>query len=143
MVTEPPQYDPGAAQPPPPPPPPAGNVQPPPAGSAPPPPPAGLPPVTDRRAPDRRSRESRFGELSAEDRSQFARTAAAATMALSGGLFVLFVFFWALGAIDVTDAVAATAVAVVLALVWLGGFLYRRGQEEPEIIRRDRERRGF
>jgi anti-sigma-K factor RskA len=114
LVTEPPQYDPAAAPPPPP------------------------PPVADRRSPERRSYDRR-----AEDRAQITRTAAAAAMAICGGLFVLFVFFWALGAIDVKDAVAATAVAVVLALVWLGGFLYRRNQEEPLLIRRDRERRGF
>jgi hypothetical protein len=126
MVTEPPHYDPRAATPEPPPP----------------PPPHGLPPVTDRRAPERRS-SARPNAPLAEDRSQLARTAAAAAMAFCGGLFVLFVFFWVLGAIDVGDAVAATIVAVVLALVWLGGFLYRRGQEEPLLIRRDRERRGF
>jgi fatty acid desaturase len=96
------------------------------------------PQVADRRAPERRSYDRRE-----EDRAQFLRTSAAAAMAICGGLFVLFVFFWALGAIDVKDAVAATIVAVVLALVWLGGFLYRRGQEEPPLLRRDRERRGF
>jgi hypothetical protein len=95
-------------------------------------------PVADRRAPERRSFERR-----AEDRAQFARTAAAAAMAICGGLCVLFVFFWALGAIDVKDAVGATAVAVVLALVWLSGFLYRRRQDAGEVVRRDRERRGF
>ncbi|MEA2411808.1 MAG: hypothetical protein QOC77_2369 [Thermoleophilaceae bacterium] len=113
MITEPPQYDPAATVPPP-------------------------PAVADRRAPERRS-----SDRQAEDRAQLARTAAAAAMALCGGLFVLFVFFWGLGAIDVQDAVAATIVAVVLALVWLTGFLYRRRQEEPPLIRRDRERRGF
>ena len=113
MGTEPPQYDPAAA---------------------PLPPPA----VADRRAPERRSYERR-----AEDRARFVRTAAAAAMAICGGLFVLFLFFWALGAINVKDAVAATIVAVVLALVWLTGFLYRRRQEEPPLIRQDRERRGF
>ena len=97
-----------------------------------------LPPVADRRAPERRTFDRRE-----EDRAQLARTAAAAAMAICGGLFVVFVFFWALGAIDVKDAVAATVVAVVLALVWLAGFLYRRRQEEPLLIRRDRERRGF
>jgi Flp pilus assembly protein TadB len=101
----------------------------------PPPPP---PPVADRRAPERRSYDRRD-----EDRAELARTAAAAAMAACGGLFVVFVFFWALGAIDVRDAVAATIVAVLLALVWLAGFLYRRRQEEPLLIRRDRERRGF
>jgi Flp pilus assembly protein TadB len=118
MVTEPPQYDPAAAQQPPPPPPP--------------------PAVPDRRAPERRSFDRR-----ADDRAQLTRTAAAAAMAIAGGLVVLFLFFWALGAIDVKDAVAATVVAVVLALVWLAGFLYRRRQEEPALLRQDRERRGF
>jgi Flp pilus assembly protein TadB len=113
MVTEPPQYDPAATPPP-------------------------LPAVPDRRAPERRAYDRR-----AEDRAQLARTAAAAAMAVCGGLFVLFVFFWALGAIDVKDAVAATIVAVALALVWLTGFLYRRRQEEPPLLRQDRERRGF
>ena len=98
-----------------------------------------LPPhVADRRAPERRS-----FDRPVEERTEVGRTVAAAAMALCGGLFVLFVFFWALGAIDVKDAVAATIVAAVLALVWLGGFLYRRRQEESLVIRRDRERRGF
>src|SRR3954464_1967565 len=100
--------------------------------------PAPPPHVADRRAPERRS-----FDRPAEERTDVGRTVAAAAMALCGGLFVLFVFFWALGAIDVKDAVAATIVAVVLALVWLGGFLYRRRQEESLRIRRDRERRGF
>jgi Flp pilus assembly protein TadB len=113
MVTEPPQYDPAAA-------------------------PPALPAVADRRAPERRSYER-----SAEDQARLVRTAAAAAMGLCGGLFVLFVFFWALGAIDVKDAVAATIVAFVLALVWVAGFMYRRRQEEPPLLRQDRERRGF
>ena len=95
-------------------------------------------PVADRRSPERRSFERR-----AEDRAQFVRTAAAAAMAICGGLFVLFVFFWALGAIDVKDAVAATVCAVVLALVWLSGFLYRRRHLAGDVVQRDRERRGF
>src|SRR3954451_15700757 len=99
---------------------------------------AALPAVADRRAPERRSYERPV-----EDRTQLARNAAAAAMALCGGLFVLFVFFWALGAIDVKDAVAATVVALLLALVWAAGFLYRRRQEGPPLLRRDRERRGF
>jgi hypothetical protein len=113
MATQPPQFDPATA-------------------------PPQLPAVPDRRAPERRSYER-----SAEDRTRLARTAAAAAMGICGGLFLLFVFFWALGAIDVKYAVAATIVAVVLALVWLTGFLYRRRQEEPPLLRRDRERRGF
>jgi fatty acid desaturase len=98
-----------------------------------------LPPVADRRAPERRSGYERADE----PRIDYARTAAAAAVAFCGGLVIVFLFFWALGAIDVGDAVAATIVAVVLALVWLAGHLHRRRQEEPLIIRRDRERRGF
>jgi Na+-driven multidrug efflux pump len=69
-------------------------------------------------------------------------------MAICGGLAVLFVFFWALGAINVEDAVAATIVAVVLAAVWLFGLLYRRRQIEEDLVaqrvsKQDRERRGF
>jgi hypothetical protein len=109
MVTEPPHYDPRS-----------------------------LPPVADRRAPERRSYQRPAGE-----RVLVARTAGAAAVAFCGGLFVVFVFFWALGAVDVTDAVAATVVAVLLALIWVAGFVYRRGQEESFLIRRDRERRGF
>jgi uncharacterized membrane protein YfcA len=103
------------------------------------PPRAAPPPVTDRRSPERRTYERR-----GEGSTQVARTAAAAAMAICGGLALLFVFFWALGAIDVGDAVAATVVAVALAGVWAGGFLYRRRREESrEVLRRDRERRGF
>ena len=96
------------------------------------------PPVADRRSPERRSYDRRI-----EDRTRVARTAAAAAMAICGGLVVLFLFFWALGAIDVKDAVAATVVTVVLASVWLSGLVYRRRHEEPPTIRHERERRGF
>jgi protein-S-isoprenylcysteine O-methyltransferase Ste14 len=99
--------------------------------------------VADRRSPERRAYDRR-----AEDRAQFIRTAVAAAMAICGGLAVLFVFFWALGAIDVKDAVAATIVAVVLAGVWLAGFLYRRRLIHEDLTaqrvsKQDRERRGF
>lgn len=116
------------------------TVQPPgPPQAAPPPP----PPVADRRAPERRAYHRR-----AEDRAQFARVAAAAAMAICGGLAVLFVFFWALGAINVKNAVGATVVAVVLAVVWLAGLLYRRKQIQGDLVaqrvsKQDRERRGF
>jgi hypothetical protein len=117
------------------------TVQPPgPPEAVPPPPP---PPVADRRAPERRAYSRR-----AEDRAQFMRVAAAAAMAICGGLAVLFVFFWALGAIDVKDAVAATVAAVVLAGVWLAGLLYRRRHIQEDLVaqrvsKQDRERRGF
>jgi type IV secretory pathway component VirB8 len=56
---------------------------------------------------------------------------------------LVFVFFWALGAFTLTNAVAATAVVLLLALIWLAAYLYRSRQEETPFIRRDRERRGF
>jgi Na+-driven multidrug efflux pump len=96
--------------------------------------------VADRRAPDRRSGEYRR----AEDRAAVVRTAIVAATAICGGLAVLFVFFWGLGAINVKDAVAATIIAVVLAGVWLAGFVYRHRQRESTVvIRHERERRGF
>lgn len=99
------------------------------------------PPPVDRRAPERRSYARR-----AEDRTELARSAAAAAAAVCGGLAALFIFFWALGAIDVKNAVAATIGACVLALVWLAGYLYRHRTEQGEymrVSRIDRERRGF
>jgi hypothetical protein len=56
----------------------------------------------------------------------------------------VFVFFWALGAFDVGNAVAAASVVVLLALVWLAFHLYRsRHEDSHDVIRRERERRGF
>jgi hypothetical protein len=98
-----------------------------------------LPPVADRRAPERRSSY----DPPDVERTDYPRTAAAAAMSFCGGLAILFVFFWALGGINLGNAVAATVAAVVLALIWLAGAMYRRGREEPLVIRRDRERRGF
>lgn len=102
------------------------------------------PPVADRRAPERRSGYDRR----AEERTEFTRVAVASAMAICGGLAILFVFFWALGAIDVKNAVASTVIAIVFALVWIAGLLYRRRTigQDPEAHRtalQDRERRGF
>jgi hypothetical protein len=99
---------------------------------------SGLPAVADRRAPERRSDPAQRPE-----RVFDARTAIAVGAALCGGLVLVFVFFWALGAVDVTDAMATTSVVLLLALVWLVVYLYRSRQEESDVIRRDRERRGF
>lgn len=109
-------------------------------------PPPPLPAVADRRAPEGRRAHPRGrpAPLPPADPPTLTRTAAAAALALCGGLAILFLFFWAFGAVDAGDAVVATAVAFVLALVWLGGFLYRRrALEAREVTRRDRERRGF
>jgi hypothetical protein len=96
------------------------------------------PPVGDRRAPERRSYQRR-----AEDRVQLARTAIVAATSICGGLAILFVFFWLLGAIDVKDAVAAAVAAIVLAAVWTGGFVYRHRVESHQAKVHERERRGF
>jgi hypothetical protein len=97
------------------------------------------PPVQDRRAPDRRS----GGMRRAEDRAQLLRTGVVAATSICGGLAILFVFFWAIGAVDIQDAVASTVAAVVLALVWLAGFWYRHRTEPESYVRHERERRGF
>jgi hypothetical protein len=97
------------------------------------------PPVADRRRPERRTGELRR----AEDRAQMVRTAIVAATSICGGLAILFVFFWALGAIDVKDAVAAAIAAIVLALVWIAGFVYRHQVESKISRHHERERRGF
>jgi uncharacterized membrane protein YqjE len=100
-----------------------------------------LPLVADRRAPERRKRpySPRRRELELD-----ARTALAGAVAFCGGLVLVFVFFWVLGAFDVGDAIATASVVVLLALVWLAFHLYRSRQEEShDVIRRERERRGF
>ncbi len=102
------------------------------------------PPIVEerRRIPDRRQSERR-----AEDRSRYLRTAAAAAVAICGGLSIVYLFFAAFGAIDLEEALAATVVALVMGLVWIGGYLVRHRQAagtagEPG-DRVDRERRGF
>jgi|SRR5215212_9699946 len=97
------------------------------------------PPAADRRSPDRRTGELRR----TEDRIQMMRTAIVAATSICGGLAVLFVFFWALGAVDVENAVASAIAAAVLAFVWLAGFWYRHQVESHQGRLRERERRGF
>jgi putative flippase GtrA len=94
--------------------------------------------VADRRAPERRSFQRRE-----EDRVRFTRTAIVAASSICGGLAILFLFFWALGAVDVQDAAAAGVAAIVLAAVWVGGFVYRRRVESHQAHVHERERRGF
>jgi hypothetical protein len=102
------------------------------------------PPVVEerRRTPDRRQLERR-----AEDRSRYLRTAAAAAVAICGGLSIVYLFFAAFGAIDIEEALAATVVAVVMGVVWLGGYFVRHRQASgpglPPTERLNRERRGF
>jgi hypothetical protein len=113
----------------------------------PPPPPGVQPPSAGAPGPERRA-EERAGYLRrTEDREILARervrAAVAALMAVCGGLAVVFLFFAAMGAVDLGDAVAATIIALVLALIWLSGFLYRQRTGAVRLQRPDRERRGF
>ena len=102
------------------------------------------PPVVEerRRTPDRRQVERR-----AEDRSRYLRTAASAAVAICGGLSIVYLFFAAFGAIDIEEALAATVVAVVMGVVWLGGYFVRHRQASDQALaqteRLNRERRGF
>ena len=68
---------------------------------------------------------------------------AALVFALCGGLAVVYLFFAALGAIDIGEAATASAIAVGLGLVWMLGFGYRLRHQAYRAQRGDRERRGF
>jgi hypothetical protein len=71
------------------------------------------------------------------------REMAAFAIAMCGGLAVLYLFFVAIGTIDVGDAVAATVAAIVLALIWLAAYWRRMKTNALVVQRPDRERRGF
>ena len=113
----------------------------------PPPPPGQQPPAVGTPPPERRADERRGYLRRAEDRQMLnqerLRSATAALMAVCGGLSVVFLFFAAMGAVDVGDAIAATVIAVVFALIWLAGFIYRTRTGAAMLQRADRERRGF
>jgi hypothetical protein len=68
---------------------------------------------------------------------------AALVFALCGGLAVVYLFFAALGAIDIGEAATASAIAVGLGVVWMLGFGYRLRSQAFRAQRGDRERRGF
>jgi putative flippase GtrA len=91
----------------------------------------------------RRGDDRRGGARRRADRAERLREMAAFAVAMCGGLVVLYVFFAAIGAIDVGNAVAATGAAIVLALVWLAAYWYRMRTNAVVAQRPDRERRGF
>jgi drug/metabolite transporter (DMT)-like permease len=93
---------------------------------------------------DRRSGDDRRGAARREtDRAERMREMAAFAIAMCGGLAVLYLFFVAIGTIDVGDAAVATGAAVVLAVVWLVAFWRRMRTNALVVQRPDRERRGF
>jgi ABC-type transport system involved in cytochrome bd biosynthesis fused ATPase/permease subunit len=93
---------------------------------------------------DRRSGDDRRGAARRHaDRAERMREMAAFAIAMCGGLAVLYLFFVAIGTIDVGDAVAATVAAIVLALIWLAAYWRRMKTNALVVQRPDRERRGF
>jgi hypothetical protein len=101
--------------------------------------PAPSPAGDRRRGVDRRATLGRR----AEDRRARLRDITATALAICGGLAVLYLFFAAVGTVDLGDAVVATLVAIGLALVWLAGAYQRYRSGAIFVTRRDRERRGY
>ncbi|MEA2444533.1 MAG: hypothetical protein QOJ12_1825 [Thermoleophilales bacterium] len=105
------------------------------------------PPVLDRQpapVPARRPRlDRRAFTRRAEDHGQLLRATVSMLLAICGGLAVVFLFFAALGAVNLKDALAATVIALVMGGVWFAGFYYRHRTQATRVQWRDRERRGF
>lgn|SRR5687767_13336431 len=104
------------------------------------------PPVLDQHGAPARTQPEPGAFIRQEEahRRQLLRTVVALLFALCGGLAAIFLFFAAMGAVDLGDAVAATVIAVVMGLVWFAGFYVRHRSGESALAeRRDRERRGF
>jgi hypothetical protein len=86
----------------------------------------------------RREAQRRF-----EDRYQRFRDIAATLIAFCGGLVVMFLFFAAIGAVNLGDAIGFTIAAIALTAVWLLGAWQRARSGASFVTRPDRERRGF
>jgi ABC-type transport system involved in cytochrome bd biosynthesis fused ATPase/permease subunit len=97
------------------------------------------PPEERRRGPDRRDTYGRR----AEDRAKRVRDIAATLLAFCGGLAVLYLFFAAIGAVDLGEALVFTIAAAALAILWLLGAWQRSRSGAAIVTRPDRERRGF
>jgi hypothetical protein len=108
---------------------------------------AGPPSEADRRAEDRRSTPGLGlrgqAPRRAADRTRLLRDMTALVLALCGGLAVVYLFFAALGAIDLGEAVVASVIALGLGVVWMLGFAYRLRSHAARAQQPDRERRGF
>ena len=91
----------------------------------------------------RPSSAGRGGGRRAEDRAERMRGLAAGVLALCGALSVIYFLFAALGAVDLGDAAVGSAIALVLALLWLAGAWQRARTGGGLVTRGDRERRGF
>src|ERR671915_2043053 len=78
-----------------------------------------------------------------EDRYRRFRDIAATLIAFCGGLVVMFLFFAAIGAVNLGDAVGFTIAAIALTAVWILGAWQRARTGASFVTRPDRERRGF
>jgi ABC-type transport system involved in cytochrome bd biosynthesis fused ATPase/permease subunit len=87
--------------------------------------------------------ERREGIRRFEDRYRRFRDLAASLIAFCGGLVVMFMFFAAIGAVNLGDAIGFTIAAIVLTCVWLLGAYQRFRTGGSLVTRPDRERRGF
>lgn len=105
------------------------------------------PPEGERRGEDRRSTRGLGGRRQAPrraaDRTRVLRDMASLVFALCGGLAVVYLFFAALGAIDISEAATASLIALGLGVVWMLGFGYRLRNQAFRATRSDKERRGF
>jgi len=103
----------------------------------------------ERRGEDRRGTRGLGGRRRAprraEDRNKLLREMTALVVALCGGLAVVYLFFAAMGAVDVGEAATATAIALGLGVVWLLAFGFRLRTQASRAAgpRADKERRGF
>ena len=94
--------------------------------------------------PGRRGFDRRQGPRRKEDRQARIGELAAFGFAICGGLVVVYIFFALIGAVDPLQAVVASVVALVLALVWLVGYMQRRRAAGGRASAPgERERRGF
>jgi len=104
------------------------------------PPPAPGPVQERRTGADRRA--APLGRR-VEDRRRQMRTLVATLLAFCGALVVMYLFFAAVGTVDLADAGVFTGAAVVLTLIWLVGVYQRFRTGGAFVTRSDRERRGF
>src|ERR671921_795031 len=102
------------------------------------------PPVLDQQsAPAAPPPERRAYVRREEDHGNLMRAVISLLLAICGGFAAIFLFFAAMGAIDVGDAVAATVIAIVLGIVWFAGFFYRHRTQAGRTQWRGPGRRGF
>jgi hypothetical protein len=88
----------------------------------------------------------RFGGAEEYSVDPMPRAVFAAVIAICGGLAALYLFLAAIGGVNISQALTATAVAAGLAAVWLVAYLVRMrggGNIVTRAQRTDRERRGF